>query len=73
MQCPPGDIDRLAVLQLMIFPVNGNNSLPAEQIPVLSPIGMSLETQSFSGIDDNPFDLVVQQQIQMYQTDQVLK
>jgi hypothetical protein len=59
MQCSLGDIDGFPSGKWYLFRIPGDHGLAGKDIPMFFPELMSLETQSFPGIDGNPFDLMI--------------
>jgi len=54
-----GDVHSLARAQGNLLAVNGRQGLSLKDIPMLGAAAVALEAQAFTGIDDNPFDLVI--------------
>jgi hypothetical protein len=54
-----GDVHGLPRAQGNLLAVNGRQGLSLKYIPMLGAATMALKTQALTGIDDNPFDLVI--------------
>jgi hypothetical protein len=57
--CTPWDVHRLTGRKVQFLIVPCDNRFPANDVPVLSPPLVSLETQPFTRINNDPLDLVI--------------
>jgi hypothetical protein len=59
MGCPAGDVDGIPRPEGDLPVFEGRDRLPADEVPVLPPAAVALETQALSRKNADPLDLVV--------------